>query len=149
MPRLPRSVFPAHGVWHVTTRGVAQRPVFLNDEDRVVFLRLLRDVRLRWRWHAHAFCLMTNHYHLLIEGTRTNLSRGFQKLNLAYARRFNHRHVRWGHVFGERFWSAPIADEEHLSATALYIVYNPVRAGLCEHPSEWPWLGSRYGLETP
>ena len=150
VPRVPRKVqLPDYCVVHAGARGVGRMKLVYDRDDALFFLATMADVVAKFDWVGHAFCLMTNHYHVLIEGTRTNLSRGFQRLNYAYARRFNDRHVRWGHVFGERFWSAPIQDEEHLAATALYIIHNPIRAGLCNDPREWPWLGSRYGLEAP
>ena len=150
MSRRPRrEQLPDYGVFHVGARGVAQMPIVQVRNDALFFLDTFADVVRRFEWVCHAFCLMTNHYHLLVEGTRTNLSRGLHRLNYRYAKRFNERNARWGHVFGDRFWSRPIDDEEQLANTAVYIVYNPVRAGLCEHPRDWPWLGSRYGLEAP
>jgi putative transposase len=88
---------------------------------------------------------MTNHYHLVVEATLIMLSGGFHRLNGIYAQTFNLRHGRHGHLFGDRFWSATIESEEHLQDACRYVVFNPVRAGLCEQPEEWRWSASRYG----
>ena len=151
MPRTPRhQQLPPWAVVHATARGVERRPIVLDRLDALFFLAQLGDVVRRFDWTVHAFCLMPNHYHLLVEASRDDLSAGFHRLNTLYAQRFNRRYTRWGHLFGERFWSGPIESDEQLANTARYIVFNPVRAGLCEHPREWPWLGlaPRYGDDT-
>ena len=94
----------------------------------------------------HALCLMTNHYHLVVETPRPQLSAGFHRLNGVYAQRFNNRHERRGHLFGDRFWSSVIDSEEYLAAVCRYVLGNPVRAGLCELSHDWPWTHSRFGL---
>ena len=142
MSRLPRYVFP-DGIYHVGTRGVAQTAIFLDDVDRQFFLRLLADVVTRSDWLVHAFCLMTNHYHLVVETLREQLSDGLHRLNGVYAQSFNRRHARTGHLFGDRFWSRLIETDEELVATCRYVLANPVRARLCTEPSAWPWSASR------
>jgi REP element-mobilizing transposase RayT len=107
MPRLPRNVLPEYAVFHATARGVARMPVYEDDSDRRWFLTLLREATDHFDWNIHAFCLMTNHYHLVVEGLRDNLSDGMKLLNGEYAQIFNGRYERWGHVFGERFWCRP------------------------------------------
>jgi len=92
-------------------------------------------------WNCHAFCLMTTHYHLIVETERSKLSRGMQVLNGRYAQRFNQRHDRDGHLFRARYSVYVIDDEAGLEASCLYVLENPVRAGLCEKPSDWPWSG--------
>lgn len=144
--RLPRSVFP-DGTFHVVSRGVEHSDVFLDERDRLSFLGLLAEVTVRFRWKVHALCLMTTHYHLVVEAARTDLSAGLHRLNGRYAQRFNTRRGRWGHLFGDRFWCGLIESERHLAATCAYVVANPVRAGLCETPPEWPWSHSRYGFD--
>lgn len=146
MARLPRSLLP-DGMFHVTSRGVEQRDVFLDERDRLAFLGLLAEVTVRFRWTVHAVCLMTNHYHLVVEATRADLSGGLHRLNGAYAQRFNARRSRWGHLFGDRFWCKPIESEGQLATVCAYVVANPVRAGLCSKPSDWRWSHSRYGLD--
>ena len=140
--RLPRYVFP-DGTYHVGTRGVDGTPIFRSDDDRRFFLRLFADVVQRHDWLVHVFCLMTNHYHLVVEALRDELSAGCHRLNGVYAQTFNRRYRRKGHLFGDRFWSGLIEDDEELQDTCAYVLANPVRAGLCEQPADWPWSGSR------
>jgi putative transposase len=145
MPRLPRYVFPDYAIFHVTARGAGKIPIYVDDSDRRWFLVLLADSVRKFGWTCHAFCLMTNHYHLVIEAFREDMSDGLQRVNALYAQTFNGRHKRWGHLFGERFWCRPV-DEDNLETTCLYVMGNPVRAGLCEDRSNWPWSACRYDL---
>jgi putative transposase len=144
MARIPRNALP-DGSFHLGARGVAQMPIYRDDEDRLVFLRLLAVAAARFEWTCHAFCLMTNHYHLVLDATREDLSAGIQNLNGFYAQGFNAKYKRWGHVFGNRFWSRSLQEEE-LERTCLYVMENPVRAGLCEQTADWTWSGCRYEL---
>jgi REP element-mobilizing transposase RayT len=134
------------GIYHVTTRGVAETMVYRCDDDRRMFLALLAEVVGRYAWSMHALCLMGTHYHLVVDSTRALLSRGMQRLNGVYARRFNDTYDRSGHLWGDRFVSRVIEDERYLRRACHYVVANPVRAGLCADPTEWRWSGSRYGL---
>jgi putative transposase len=140
--RLPRYVFP-DGTYHVGTRGVDGTAIFRTDTDRRYFLRLFADVVERNDWVVHVFCLMTNHYHLVVEALRDELSEGFHRLNGVYAQSFNRHYGRKGHLFGDRFWSGLIEDDDELEDTCAYVLANPVRAGLCAEPADWPWSGSR------
>lgn len=139
MPRRPRRDLPAEGIYHVTARGVAGLPIFLADLDRIDFLGLLRSVTQTLRWKCHAFCLLSTHYHLIVETPLICLSGGMRKLNGTYAQRFNRRHDRRGHLFESRFASWVVHDEDHLEAACSYILANPVAAGLCEAVGDWPW----------
>jgi putative transposase len=143
--RQPRSLLP-DGPYHVTCRGVEHRAVFADDSDRRDFLSLLQDVGERWDWTFHALCLMTSHYHLVLESTRAGLSDGMHRLNAVYAQRFNIRHDRWGHLFGDRFACRMIESEEHLHTACRYVIQNPVDAGLCDRAADWPWSYSRHGF---
>ena len=93
---------------------------------------------------------MTTHYHLVLHSTRADLSRGVQRLNGRYAQEFNERHVRFGHLFADRFTSRAIETERYLYEACRYVVENPVRARLCDSVADWPWSHSRYdaGDET-
>ena len=91
----------------------------------------------------HGFCLMPNHYHLVVETELWRLSAGVQSLNGVYAQAFNRRHRRWGHLFGERFASWVVEDDAHLVNTIEYVLQNPVRAGLVERAADWPWAAVR------
>jgi REP element-mobilizing transposase RayT len=124
---------------HVTTRGAGRQDIFLDYRDRVAFLLKLATVVNRHGWRCHAYCLMGNHHHLLVETREANLGEGMRLLNGDHARAFNRRHRRNGHLFGERFHAELIERESHLLETARYVVLNPVRAGLCRLPWEWPW----------
>jgi putative transposase len=142
MPRLPRYLLPVEGVYHVTARGVA-RCAISHDDDRRFFLALLARAVRRADWTCHAFCLMPNHYHVVVETVLERLSRGLHRLNGDYAQAFNQRHGRSGHLFGDRFAAFAIRDDEHLRQACEYVLQNPVRAGLCERAADWRWGGYR------
>ena len=144
MPRILRTTLP-DGYFHITARGVGQRVIYVDADDYRSFLGLFGATVRRQAWDVWAFCLMPNHYHVVLEATRQALSEGVQWLDGVYAQEFNHRHARWGHLFGARFASWVIESEEHLYAACHYVVENPVRAGLCDRPEDWPWSGSRWG----
>ena len=114
MPRLARYLLPERGIFHVTTRGVARQAISRDDEDRRLFLVLLARATRRTNWGCHAFCLMPNHHHVIVETHQDLLSVGLRQLNGRYAQAFNERHERTGHLFGDRFAAFVIRDEEHL-----------------------------------
>jgi REP element-mobilizing transposase RayT len=128
------------GIYHVTTRGVADQPIYRDDLDRTLFQRLLGRVAAKFEWDLYASCQLTTHYHLVLETTTARLSAGMKQLNGTYAAGFNQRYERRGHVFGERFSTWLVADEEHLGATIGYVLANPRRAGLCRQAEDWRWL---------
>lgn len=139
----------AGALYHVTSRGNARQDIFLTDRDREHYLFLLsREVRQR-RWRCHAYCLMDNHLHLLIETPIPSLSRGMQRLNSAYGQRFNREHGRVGHVLQGRYKSLLVEQEAYLLEVSRYIVLNPVRAGMVPDAGAWPWSSYRAtaGLE--
>lgn len=144
MPRILRTTLP-DGYFHVTARGVERRAIYLDREDCRSFLALFGSTSRRHGWDLYAFCLMPNHYHVVLEATREALSDGIQSLSGGYAQQFNRRYGRWGHLFGARFASWVIQSEKHLYDASRYILANPVRAGLCERAEDWPWSGSRWG----
>ena len=129
----------AGGTYHVTSRGNRRQSIYHDDDDRRWFLAQRDRIVARCGWRLHSYCLMNNHFHLLIETPRPNLSAGMQRLKCEYAAYFNARHLLEGHLFKQRFDSRLIESEDHLDEVLRYIALNPVRAGLCEHPSEWPW----------
>ncbi len=110
MPRVLRTTLP-DGYFHVIARGVDGCAIFRDDSDRRTFLAHLRTRAESQRWVVHALCLMTTHYHLVLHSTRVELSRGVQRLNGRYAKQFNERHVRFGHLFADRFTSRVIESE--------------------------------------
>jgi putative transposase len=118
--------------------------VYEDDFERRVFLKLLSLVTRRFDWVCHSFCLMSNHFHLLIQlELGGGLSAGMQLLNGSFARFSNRRHGNVGHLFRNRFWSEELVDDAHLLETARYVVLNPVRAGICDQPEQWPWSSYR------
>lgn len=144
MARPLRIEFPG-AVYHVTARGNARADIFADAEDRDSFLKLLQIVVKRYRWQCHAYCLMDNHYHLLIETPDANLSRGMRQLNGLYTQRSNRRHRQVGHLLQGRFKAILVEKESHLLALCRYIVRNPVAARMVQRAEDWPW--SSY-LET-
>jgi putative transposase len=142
MPR-PHRLQIADGIYHLTARGNRRQPIFLDDDDRRKFLDVAGAVVRRRGWRCHAYCLMPNHYHLLVQTPAPDLSSGMQQLNARYAEWFNWRHGVDGHLFQGRFHSVLVESDWHLLELARYVVLNPVRARLCESPEQWAW--SSYG----
>lgn len=150
MARPQRIEYPG-ALYHVTSRGNGRADIFLDAADRSRFLDVLADVIEQHGWLCHAYCLMTNHYHLVLETPQPNLSRGMRQLNGLYAQRFHRRHGSSGHLFQARFWAIIVERDAHLLELARYLVLNPVRAGLAKGPADWPWSSYRAaaGLEAP
>ncbi|NJC87733.1 MAG: transposase [Desulfuromonas sp.] len=138
MARPLRIEFPG-AVYHVTSRGNARADIFTDDRDRELFLKVLGQVVRRFNWLCHAYCLMDNHYHLLIETPEGNLSAGMRQLNGVYTQAYNRTHERDGHVFKGRFKAMLVEKETHLLELCRYIVLNPVRAGMVKRPDDHPW----------
>jgi len=130
-------------VYHITSRGNALGDIFFADSDRERFLQILSAVVDRFSWQCHAYCLMTNHYHLLIETPDANLSQGMRQLNGIYTQWINRKYRRTGHVFQGRFKSVLIEKESHLLEVARYIVLNPVRAKMVRSARDWRWSSYR------
>ena len=142
MARPLRLEFPG-AMYHVMARGNARQPIFLLEEDYHRFLENIGHVARRYDWRLWAYCLMGNHYHLVVETRRATLSRGMRQINGVYAQAFNRRHQRAGHLFQGRFRAIPIHRDRYLLELSRYVVLNPVRAGLGERPDDWAW--SSYG----
>ena len=142
MPRPPRPQI-ANGLYHVTSRGVRKTWIFIDDDDRYDLLRLLAIVNSRYGWECLAYCLMGNHFHLVVRTIDPSISRGMQWLNSRYCAYFNERYNLEGHVLERRFRSVVIESEEQLWNTVRYVLWNPVRARLCRLPEEWRWSSYR------
>jgi len=127
----------------VTSRGNERRPVFRDDRDREAFLSILGRTVGLFRWSLHAFVLMRNHYHLLLETPEPTLSRGMRQLNGLYTQAFNRRHRRPGHVFQGRFKSILVEKDAHLLELCRYLVLNPVRAKAAKSARDFPWSSFR------
>ena len=143
MARPLRIEFPG-ALYHVTSRGDRREPIFEDDEDRLKFMDVLAEVVKRFNWVCHVFCLMTNHYHLVVETPEGNLSKGMRQLNGMFTQASNRRHKRVGHIFQGRFKGILVDKDSYLLELARYVVLNPVRAGMVKHPKEYPW--SSYGM---
>jgi len=142
-----RALLP-DGYFHVIARGIPERPIYVDDDDRRLFMALVpRTVDLH-RLTIHALCLMSTHYHAVVEAAVIDLSNGMRRLHGQYATRFNRRHGRFGSLFAERFVSRVIASEDYLYEACAYVLLNPVKAGLCQRVEDWPWSYSRYGVEN-
>jgi putative transposase len=138
MVRPLRIEYPG-AVYHVTSRGNAREAIFLSDADRQTFLDVLADTVRKYNWLCHAYCLMDNHYHLVIETPDPNLSLGMRQLNGVYTQAFNRVHQRVGHVFQGRYKSIVVEKDSHLLELCRYVVLNPVRAGMAAKPDKWRW----------
>jgi putative transposase len=138
MPRRPRAEYEI-GIYHVSARGNRKHPIYIDDADRKRYLSGLARVTIRMRWHCLAYCLMGNHVHLLIETQSTNLGTGMHRLQGAYAQYFNRQHGHSGHLFQDRFHHVRINTDPQLWVTAAYLANNPVKAGFCRAPVDWPW----------
>ena len=139
------------GLYHVTARGDRREAIYLDEDDRLAWLALLGDVCERFNWRCHAFCQMTNHYHLVIETPEGNLSRGMRQLNGVYTQRANRKHGRVGHVFQGRYKGILVEKDAYLLELARYVVLNPVRAGMVKDAADWCWSSHRMmvGRQTP
>jgi REP element-mobilizing transposase RayT len=138
MARPLRIAYPG-AVYHITGRGNEKKTVFRDDQDRKTFLDILHQVNKRYNWICHTYCLMRNHYHLLIETPDGNISIGMRQLNGVYTQAFNKRHNRVGHLFQGRYKAILLQKDSHLLEVCKYAVLNPVRARLVERPGQWKW----------
>ena len=126
-------------LYHITSRGNERKNIYQDEDDFKSFLQILNDVCQRYNWVIHAYCLMTNHYHLLVETPDANLSKGMRQLNGVFTQTINRRHRRVGHLFQGRYKSILVDKDSYLLELSRYIVLNPVRAHMVEHPIEWVW----------
>jgi REP element-mobilizing transposase RayT len=130
-------------LYHLTSRGNERKAIFKDDTDRQLFLNTLAEVVRRFHWLCHAYCLMDNHYHLVVETPDANLSKGMRQLNGVYTQAFNRRHRRVGHLFQGRFKGILVQKESHFLEVCRYVVLNPVAAAMVKHPGEWLWSSYR------
>ena len=142
MPHPPRPNIPG-ATYHVVGKGTNSEPIFFDDVDRMAFLFMLSEVTQRYSWVVLAYCLMTNHYHLVLRVPEGGLSDGMRRRHTGYSTQTTRRHGRSMHLFRQRFFSLLIESETHLLQACRYTVVNPVQAGLCERPADWPWSSYR------
>lgn len=137
MPARPRDSAP--GIHHAWVRATSHWPYFVDDVDRIAWIRLLVRVLDRYGWRALAFCQMETHVHALLEIESHTLSSGMEYLNREYSRDFNARHGRHGHLVSRRFGSRRVEDGQDLLGAYAYVVLNPVTAGACPRAEDWRW----------
>lgn len=140
MPRPPRIHFPG-AIYHIMARGNDKQDVFLCDEDRRRFLVELKRLKESRPFELYAYCLMSNHFHLLLQTDRCTSSAIMQALLTSYARHFNYRYDHVGHVFQGRHTALLCRRDSYLVHLIRYIHLNPVRAGMVAHADDWPWSG--------
>ena len=124
---------------HVTSRGDRREAIYHDESDRGAWLEALGNVCERFNWVVHAYCQMTNHYHLLVETVEGNLSKGMRQLNGVYTQYFNRRHGLVGHLYQGRSKAILVQKETYLLELPRYVVLNPLRAGMVKSPENWPW----------
>lgn len=135
----PLRVEFAGGLYHVTSRGDRREDIYLDDGDRYLWLDVLGQTCRRFNWICHAWCQMTNHYHLVMETVEGNLSEGMRQLNGVYTQAANRKHRRAGHVFQGRYKAILVEKDRHLLELSRYVVLNPVRAGMVDDAGNWLW----------
>jgi len=145
MSRPLRIEYPG-ALYHLTSRGDRQEDIFVDDADREEFLSVLGCVVERFGWRLYAYCLMGNHYHLMVETPKGNLSKGMRQLNGVYTQRVNRRHARVGHVFQGRFKAILVDKQSYLLELSRYVVLNPVRAKMVKDPGRYRWSSYRATL---
>ncbi len=148
MARPLRIEYPG-AVYHITARGNGRQAIFHDDRDYLKFLEIFVKTQERYNWLCHAYCLMGNHYHLMIETPEANISKGMPRLNAAFSRAHHKRHETVGHLFQGRFKGIVVDRESYLLELARYVVLNPVRAGLVARPEDWPWSSYRATVGLP
>ena len=137
--------------YHVITKGNNDEALVYDARDAEHFVQGLGQVATRYDWEVWSWCLMTNHVHLVVRTRENSLSRGMRELNGNHSKRVNRRHGRSGHLLRNRFFSVAVDSDAYAVSSNIYVVKNPVKAGLCRTPAEWPWCSYRatVGLEQP
>ena len=143
MPR-QRRAYSATQIYHIMVRGNAGRDIFLDDDDKKQFLRILSRKKRQTGFKLYAFCLMKNHFHLSLKEGHENISNIMRRINTTYALYFNKKYQLAGHLFQNRFKSENVEDDAYLISLIRYIHQNPVKAGIVLSPEEFPWSSCLY-----
>ncbi len=138
MPRQPRVQFPG-AIYHITNRGNAKHNIVYDDSDRGLFLRTLRAVVGKYGWRCYSYCLMDNHYHLVVETPNGNIADGMRFLNGVFAQKINNKYSRVGHIFQGRYKSFLVKQDSYLVQLIRYVLMNPVRANMVSSPEDYKW----------
>jgi len=133
-----------HAFYHVISRGNTRSRIFKKDRDRKKFLEYLQAINDKYSIKIHAYCLMGNHYHLLLETPQGNLSKAMHKLNTSYTNFYNYHHKRSGHLFSGRYRAILVEKDNYAQVLSAYIHLNPVRAGIVTKPDEYEWSSFKY-----
>jgi REP element-mobilizing transposase RayT len=126
-------------LYHVTSRGDRREAIYEDDADRLAFLKVLGDTVRDFNWLVHAYCLMGNHYHLVVETPEGNLSKGMRQLNGVFTQMSNRRYRRGGHLFQGRYKAILVDRDSYLLELTRYVVLNPVRADMVRDAGDWQW----------
>lgn len=127
------------GIYHLVSRGISQQNIFLDDDDRIRYLHLLKHLQNEYDLSIHAYCLMSNHVHLLVAEGKEAIGESMRRIGVSYATCFNRKHGRVGYVFQGRFHSEVVEDDSYFLTVLRYILHNPVKAGLCREINGYPW----------
>lgn len=138
MPRTARKKSES-GIFHAMLRGIDRQVIFQDDEDCEKYLQCLSACEKICGFTLYAYCLMGNHVHLLLQEGKEPLSQIFKRLGVRYVYWYNWKYQRTGHLFQDRFKSEPIEDDTHFLAVLRYIYQNPIKAGICKRPEDYPW----------
>jgi len=147
LPRKNRIWYPG-AIYHITCRGNNKQDIFRDEKDRLTYLYILRDVKNNHHFLLHAYCLMTNHVHLHMETTATEIGQTMKLVNMQYAVYFNKKYQLTGHLFQDRFRSELVNKDSHNLEINRYIHLNPVRAKIVDKPENYPWSSYRAYLGT-
>jgi REP-associated tyrosine transposase len=142
----PLRIFVPDGIYHIASRGSDRKPLFDSEQDRELFVKHLGRMIERFQLPCLAYCLMGNHYHLIVQTPDARLSAALQELNGGYSKCFNRAHDRSAHLFRNRFLAQLIDSDSYLLTAYRYLAHNPVRAGLCDELSGWPWSSYRASI---
>jgi len=150
MPRKPRKL-SSTGIYHIILRSVNQHIIFEDDSDYRKFLHILSDSKSKHDIDIYAYCLMDNHIHLLLRSSPNNLPSFFQSFGSKFVRWYNNKYSRSGHLFQDRYHSRAVENKKQYLSTLLYIHNNPVKANICQYPSEYRWssYNAFYGAKNP
>ncbi len=138
MPRKPRMKAES-GIYHVMLRGINHQQVFLDEEDNHRFIMTLKKYKPVCGYWIFAYCLMGNHVHLLIKEGKENLETVFKRIGASYVYWYNVKYQRTGHLFQDRFKSEMVEDDSYLYTVINYIHHNPIKAGICRNPEDYPF----------
>lgn len=147
MARPLRIEYPG-AFYHVIQRGNDRKNIFISDQDRIKFFEYLSVIHTRYKVDIHTYCLMNNHYHLILETKNANLTKAMHYLNTSYTVYFNVKRKRSGHLFQGRYKAILVEADEYLHQLSRYIHLNPVRIGLVKDPADYPYSSYKYFISN-